>query len=124
MFTLYRYSDDGVKTQGLLFHNGKYICDTLERPWKNNERKVSSIPVGKYSIRPIKSPNNGDCVEVLNVSERSYIQIHAANTVTELEGCIAVGVKSVDLLLHSRLNLATILKLLGDNTDILEVGPL
>ena len=31
-------------TMGQLFLNGELFCDTLENPWKNNQRNISCIP--------------------------------------------------------------------------------
>lgn len=123
-FTLYRYLDTGIQTLGHLFYNDRYVCDTLERPWMGNQRKISCIPIGKYLVRPTISPHNGNCVEVMEVPDRSHIQIHSANKVTELEGCIAVGIKSAEMVLHSKENLAMVLRLLGDKISTLEVKAL
>ena len=43
------YFPDG--TNGKLKCDGEFICYTIELPWKNNEKRVSCIPVGKYFIR-------------------------------------------------------------------------
>ena len=65
---------------------------TLELPWLDNQRNISCIPAaGGYVGRKHKSPANGDCIAIDNVKDRTYIQIHAANYVRQLAGCIAVG---------------------------------
>ena len=33
-------------TIGRLFINGELFCDTLENPWKDNQRNISCIPDG------------------------------------------------------------------------------
>ena len=38
-------------TIGELFINGERICDTLERPYFNNQRNISCIPEGVYPVR-------------------------------------------------------------------------
>jgi hypothetical protein len=38
-------------TNGKLVCEGKFICYTIELPWKNNEKRVSCIPEGKYFIK-------------------------------------------------------------------------
>ena len=40
-----------VSTLGQLFLNGERFCDTLELPWKNNQRRISCIPEGEYKVR-------------------------------------------------------------------------
>ena len=38
-------------TNGKLECEGKFICNHIELPWKNNETKVSCIPEWKYFIK-------------------------------------------------------------------------
>jgi hypothetical protein len=38
-------------TIGELFLNGEKMCDTLELPYKDNQRSISCIPAGEYSAR-------------------------------------------------------------------------
>ena len=38
-------------TIGRLFINGELFCDTLENPWKDNQRNISCIPKGEYNVR-------------------------------------------------------------------------
>jgi len=77
-------------TNGKLECEGKIICSTIELPWKNNERKVSCIPEGKYILRKRHSQKFKWHIELLNVSDRSLILIHPANNaLKELNGCIA-----------------------------------
>lgn len=80
------------KTQTLGFLTyGSFECCTLELPWKDNKNSVSCIPAGRYKGRKIVSPSNGACIEIMDVVNRTYIQIHSANYVRQLLGCIAVG---------------------------------
>jgi hypothetical protein len=66
------------------------ICNTIELPWKNNERRVSYIPQGKYFIQKRYSPKFKWHLHVLGVENRSFILFHAANNaLRELNGCIA-----------------------------------
>lgn len=66
-------------------------CFTCERPWKNNQRKISCIPAGTYQCIAFKSPKHGNVWLLKNVSDRDMIEIHAANRPSELEGCLAPG---------------------------------
>ncbi|SHG57750.1 hypothetical protein SAMN05443549_1055 [Flavobacterium fluvii] len=82
------YFPDG--TNGKLECEGKYICNTIELPWKKNETKVSCIPEGKYFIKKRYSNKFKWHLEVLDVKNRSLILFHPANNAQrELKGCIA-----------------------------------
>lgn len=82
------YFPDG--TNGKLECEGKLICNTIELPWKMNERRVSCVPEGKYFLRKRYSKKYQWHIEVLNVKGRSGILFHPANNaMKELNGCIA-----------------------------------
>ena len=82
------YFPDG--TNGKLECEGKLICNTIELPWKKNERRVSCVPEGKYFLRKRYSKKYQWHIEVLNVKDRSGILFHPANNaMKELNGCIA-----------------------------------
>ena len=82
------YFPDG--TNGKLECEGKFICYAIELPWKNNEKRVSCIPEGKYFIRKRYSQKFKWHLEVVDVKNRSFILFHPANNaLKELNGCIA-----------------------------------
>ena len=90
----------GHGTFGELWHNDNLICRTVERPWMDNQRMISCIPEGRYTIKPVESPKFGSvyCLENSNLgvthqgpSQRTHILIHKANTADQLHGCIAPG---------------------------------
>jgi hypothetical protein len=82
------YFPDGTNSK--LECEGKFICNTIELPWKKNETKVSCIPEGEYFIRKRYSNKFNWHLEVMNVENRSLILIHPANNaLLELKGCIA-----------------------------------
>ena len=82
------YFPDG--TNGILECECKFICKTIELPWKNNETKVSCIPEGKYFIRKRYSKRFQWHLEIINVKNRSLILFHPGNNaLRELKGCIA-----------------------------------
>ncbi|MDG1729436.1 MAG: DUF5675 family protein [Algibacter sp.] len=87
--TLYRaYFNEG--TNGTLFRSGKFLCHTIELPWKNNKRNISCIPEGVYQIEPRFSKRFQHHLILKAVKGRSYILFHPANNaLKELEGCIA-----------------------------------
>lgn len=77
-------------TNGILQCEGKTICFTIELPWKNNEKRVSCIPEGKYFIKKRYSQKFKWHLEIENVQNRSIILFHPANAaMKELNGCIA-----------------------------------
>ena len=80
---------------GKLFLNGEEFCDTLELPWKDNQRSVSCIPAGNYEarIRLAKESGSRDYKHLLvkDVPNRSYILVHIGNTTKDTKGCILVG---------------------------------
>lgn len=121
MLELLRYNSTHDLTQGILFVKGTYFCDTLELPWKDNARKISSIPTGMYSVQWRKDDVFPEVLEVLNVPERSGILIHSGNTTADIKGCILVGVKTGDKLLPtSRETLKRLINLVGkEKTSII-----
>ena len=77
-------------TNGILTCEGKIICLTIELPWKNNEKRVSCIPEGKYFLRKRYSAKFKWHLEVIGVKNRTLILFHSANNAQkELNGCIA-----------------------------------
>jgi hypothetical protein len=71
---------------------GDFQCWTLELPLLDNASNVSCIyPAGGYKGQKHFSPNNGDCIAINNVMDRTNIQVHSANFLRQLRGCIAVG---------------------------------
>ena len=82
------YFPDG--TNGKLECSGKSICNTIELPWRKNEKRVSCIPEGKYFIKKRYSDKFKWHIEVVGVENRSSILFHPANNaLQELNGCIA-----------------------------------
>ena len=77
-------------TLGILTYKD-FKCFTLELPWLNNKRNVSCICEGNYTARLHDSPANGDVIAIDNTEDRTHIQIHSANYISQLRGCIAVG---------------------------------
>lgn len=89
--TLTRYgSIPGMGTFGRLRADG-WSCVTVEREWLSNMPDVSCIPLGQYECSIIDSPRHGTVYEVQNVIGRVNIEIHVANVMQELRGCIALG---------------------------------
>ena len=87
--TLFRvYDQDG--TNGELYDGELLISSTIELPWRENQRMVSSIPEGRYELVKRYTDKRGWHLLVKNVPNRSGILFHPANdALKELKGCIA-----------------------------------
>lgn len=101
MIRIQRISYEENATYGVLLSELGEHYHTIELPWKNNERNISCIPEGVYKYR-IRSPKESGKftyyhIHMLGVPNRSWILIHAANYVSELQGCIAPGVDRIDI---------------------------
>lgn len=121
MFILEReYLED--KTIGkFYFPDGEYVY-SLERPWKDNKPNISCIPEGEYVVDR-DTTGRHQWYSVRNVEGRTFIEIHIANRVSELQGCIALGLEITDrgTLLHSRKALEKLLNFHGDDSFILQI---
>ena len=102
-------------TIGELFLNGERMCDTLELPYRDNQRSVSCIPTGEYKVR-LRYPRESATRDYLHllvqdVKDRSYILFHRGNTAKDTRGCILVGLGSQqDFVQNSTLALDLLLK--------------
>lgn len=68
-------------------------CWALELPWNNNEESISCIPAGSYDLVLEWSPKYKMMLyEIKGVKGRTECKFHIANYLSELEGCVAVGV--------------------------------
>ena len=77
-------------TNGTLFNSDRFLCYTIELPWKDNKRNVSCIPEGQYEIEPRFSKRFKHHLILKDVKGRSFILFHPANdALKDLEGCIA-----------------------------------
>lgn len=103
LLSVNRFSDDSKETLSnivLTEHNNTlFACVGMELPWKNNDKGVSCIPAGKYKC--VKVPASVaipyEHISITNVDGRSGVCIHKANFVRQLQGCIAVGDKHIDI---------------------------
>lgn len=92
-------------TEGQMFIDGVYFCDTLEDKTRDynkdgdldepGEKKVygeTSIPFGTYKVIMSYSHRfKKEMPELLNVTGFDGIRIHAGNTPKDTLGCILVG---------------------------------
>ena len=102
-------------TIGELFLNGERFCDTLELPYKDNQRSVSCIPAGEYKVR-LRYPRESGTRNYLHllvqeVKDRSYILFHRGNSAKDTRGCILVGQGSQqDIVYNSTLAMDLLMK--------------
>lgn len=78
---------------GVLCINDAPEFVTLEEAWRDNERNVSCIPIGRYKIKLVNSPSRGVVYKVMDVPQRDHILIHSGNTHKDTQGCILLGVQ-------------------------------
>lgn len=90
---LVRVSEHDGATLGVLCIDDVPEFVTLEDAWRDNERQISCIPVGRYTVKPKISPKFGSTFEVVDVPERSHILFHAGNTHKDTNGCILLGLQ-------------------------------
>ena len=92
-------------TIGELFLNGERFCDTLELPYRDNQRSISCIPTGEYKVRLRLPRESGtrDYIHLLvkDVKDRSHILFHRGNTAKDTRGCILVGQGTQQDIVHN-----------------------
>lgn len=107
---LIRNKDSKDYTEGKLYINGVYFCDTLEDKDRGLSQtmtvdiiktikvyKETCIPYGIYKVILSMSKRFGKVMpELLNVKGFAGVRIHSGNTIYDTEGCILVGTKSSD----------------------------
>lgn len=91
-YTITRIRSDNNGTFGeWVDESGNEVCKTVELPWCDNEIDKSCVPIGTYTCTIYQSPRHGQVWMLQDVPGRSNCEIHAANTILDLEGCIGVG---------------------------------
>ncbi len=90
-----------VSPAAIVASGAEPLCDTIERPWKNNLPSVSSIPKGVYraairtdATKPwmVGKPNRAWRLELAGVPNgRTAIQFHFGADEKWSEGCFIIG---------------------------------
>ena len=115
-------------TIGELFLNGERFCDTLELPYRDNQKSISCIPTGEYKVR-LRLPRESATrhyihLLVKDVKDRSHILFHRGNTAKDTRGCILVGQGTQqDIVYNSTLAMDLLIKeiinLGGENINLI-----
>lgn len=91
---LKRIASNEYGTFGTLLEGGVPFAVTLERPWINNKRNESCIPIGSYNCKKYYSSKHGSTFEILDVLNRGNgeaIIFHIGNLDDDSRGCILIG---------------------------------
>lgn len=92
MYFLNRFKSDAQGTFGTITDDvGHKYCYTVELPWLDNLADKSCIPEGVYHVDQYNSPKHGDIWMLQNTAPREFVEIHPANDINDLLGCIGVG---------------------------------
>lgn len=102
------------------------IFYSLELPYKNNEKNISSVPLGSYQcVRHWSRKFPYQHLQLLDVPNRSGILIHAGNTVKDTTGCILIGkglTSANNLTATSRKAVDEMMELLGNHDVTLRIS--
>jgi hypothetical protein len=99
-----------------------HVFKTLELPWLNNQSFFSCIPTGQYVVKQDKTGKH-QFYSITNVYRRTDIEIHIANKVEDLLGCIGLGT-SFDIkynLLNSKVACNKFVEIMGDDDFMLSI---
>ena len=101
---LIRDDQNDIRTLGAMFDGEERIAETLELPWRDNQRGISCIPEGVYECKLAFSPSRKyDVYWLQNVPGRQDVQIHIGNFPKDIRGCILLGrERGKDLVAHSK----------------------
>ena len=88
---LVRVGQSDAGTFGVLVYEHVPFAVTLERPWKENQANISSIPAGDYRCKRVDSPKFGNTFEITDVPGRSHVLFHKGNRTADTLGCVLVG---------------------------------
>lgn len=89
--TLNRQVYNSSCTLGTLYVDNKEICKTLELPYRDNQNDISSIPAGVYKGNLRYDKDDKWRIQLVDVPNRTGVQIHIGNVPKSTIGCILVG---------------------------------
>ena len=123
---LIRDSQNDVRTLGAMFDGDERIAETLELPWRDNQRGISCIPEGTYECKAARSPSRGYPVCWLqDVPGRQDVQIHIGNFPKDIRGCILLGrERGVNQVVHSKVAFDKFMERMDGKDFMLEITKL
>lgn len=91
-----RYKEDEYGTKSLfLLPEFNANFHAIEKKWLNNQNRISCIPPNIYTaVFEYSAKFKMKLWELKDVPNRAEVKIHIANKETQLEGCIAPGLKA------------------------------
>jgi hypothetical protein len=97
-----------------------FTFDTLELPWKDNQKRISCIPKGVYDcrVRLAEQSASRDYTHLIvdDVPNRSYILFHRGNSAKDSRGCILTGMmRGDDVVYQSKSAHNLLMKTIIDN---------
>lgn len=110
-----------TSTEGELYIDGEFFCNTLERPLKQYDKVCKGcIPEGIYEVELTMSPRFKRILPLLkSVPNFEGIRIHGGNKIDDSEGCILVGeYLKRDWIKNSQITLGKLIKLMTNEKDI------
>lgn len=125
MVKLVRYFQNKDITLGVLKINADHKpIYTLERPWLSNKQDISCIPPGFYKCIQYSSNKHPNVFQIMNVPDRTAILFHTANYLSDLKGCIGVGLSvapDLSMIGASKNAMDLMRKTIGHNNFNLEI---
>ena len=101
-YTLNRKYETEVTKGTLELYHSERILTTIERPWLDNQVNVSCIPEGTYEVHRDRHGRH-TWFKVLDVSNRTFIEIHEGYKVSHSAGCLLLELLELqDLLLDTQ----------------------
>ena len=100
---IYRHFQTENQTSGSCtvlneFNAPLFSALSLERGWQGNKNNVSCVPKGIYNAVFEYSPRfKKKLLELKDVPSRAECKFHAANYWDQLNGCIALGLRYINL---------------------------
>lgn len=96
-----RYEIDctlGTATLRDEFDNIVFQFKTLELPYKDNQRGISCIKEGLYTLKKNRWQTKfGNHFDIIGCEPRQGVKMHAGNYTSQIRGCVLPGTKHVFL---------------------------
>lgn len=71
---------------------------SLERGWLDNQKNISCVPKGRYTVvYEYSDAFSRELWELKNVPNRAECKFHVANYWHQLKGCISLGSRLIDI---------------------------